>query len=1106
MNKNKVLKSSVLPLALCLTTMTFSPTLVSKAIAEVQNVQQGELVKGTIVDDLGEPVIGASVVVVGGNATLGTVSDMDGNFAIKVKPGSKIKISYLGFKDVILPAKTGMKVQLEAADHTLKEVEIVAYGVQKKVTLTGAISSVKSDDLIRTSVGSVNNVLGGQLSGVTTVQYSGEPGSDAAEIFVRGKATWGDSAPLIQVDGVERAMGDIDPNEIESVTVLKDASATAVFGVRGANGVVLITTKRGAQGKAKISASTSWTALTPTKMVEQASSYEYANFYNQMSYNDYLQTANVAVANGKYASLDAYMADPKNAFAPSFSSGIIQKFQDGSDPIRFPSTRWADYIMKDVTLQQQHNLNISGGTDRVKYFISAGYYSQGGLFKEFGRGYDYGYQYQRFNYRSNLDLKATKTTTVSFNVAGNVSNADKPYTGQGSGGMIKNIYYATPFSSPGIVDGKMVYCTTDYTDGLNLPFLGGSGMAYYGNGFMQTNVNKIQMDLVLDQKLDFITKGLTFKVKGSYNSAYTINKQGNCRVATFNPLVQYDEDGKIIYNADGTPYIQYRQNDNDTDPSYKNSQGKARDWYLEGSFTYSRTFGKHTVNALALYNQSKQYYYSGTSYPDVPRSYVGLVGRVTYDYANKYLAEFNMGYNGSENFAPGRRFGTFPAGSLGWIVSEESFWKPISKIASFFKLRASWGLVGNDKTVDAIRFMYLADPFITGSYGLISNCMTSPYTDTYGYLFGNAQSGTVSGTSGIAGAYESMKNNPNIGWEKAFKQDYGFDLNFLNDRLKTTFDYYREHRTDILVRDATVPSTIGFTMPYTNAGETKSWGWELSVGYNDKIGKDLRVWGKLNLSYNQNEIIEMRETPQKNDYMLAKGHRIGARSMYKFWKYYEGEQTKAEYEQVFGKPFPTQLVANLQPGDCVYVDLDGDNKIDQNDMTRDNGYTDDPEYMAGLNLGFNYKRITFNAQLTGAWNVTRYITDVFRQPFYCSSNTTQGGLLSYHVNNTWTPGVNESQSALYPRATWANAVQNYAGSDLWEKDAKYLRLKTISVSYDFINPTFKKIGMNKCEVTLSGYNLITLTPYKWGDPETRASNSPSYPLQRTYTISLNVGF
>ena len=1103
--QDKLISKSVLPFTLACAAMTFSPIIgVQKVRAEVHEIQQAKAIKGNIVDENGEPVIGATIMVVGGSTPQGTVSDFDGNFKINAKPGQKLKITYIGYDDMIVAAKDGMQVKLKvAAGVQLQGIEVVAYGVQKKVTVTGAIASVKSEDLVRTSVGSVNNVLGGQLSGVTTVQYSGEPGSDAAEIFVRGKATWGDSAPLIQVDGVERSMADIDPNEIESVTVLKDASATAVFGVRGANGVVLITTKRGAEGKAKISVSTSWTALSQTKMVEQASSYEYANFYNQMSYNDYLQRANVAVANGTYGSVDAYMAE--NAFAPSFSDAIIQKFKDGSDPIRFPNTRWADYIMKDITLQQQHNLNISGGTDRVKYFISAGYYSQDGLFKEFDRGYNYGYQYQRFNYRGNLDLKATKTTTLSFNVAGNVNDADKPYTGQGSGGMIKNIYYATPFSSPGIVDGKMVYCTTDYTDGLNLPFLGGSGMAYYGNGFMQTNVNKLQMDLVLDQKLDFITKGLSAKIKGSYNSAFTVNKQGNCGVATYNPLVQYDEAGNVILNPDGTPYIVYRQNGNDTDPSYGYSQGKSRDWYLEGSINYSRTFGKHTVNGLLLYNQSKQYYYSRDSYPDVPRSYVGLVGRVTYDYANKYLAEFNVGYNGSENFAPGRRFGTFPAGSIGWIASEEKFWKPISKVVSFFKLRASWGLVGNDKTIDAIRFMYLADPYITGSYGLITNCLSNSL-DTYGYLFGNAQSGTVSGTSGIAGAYESAKNNPDISWEKAFKQDYGFDINFFDDKIRATFDYYREHRTDILVRDYTVPSTIGFTMPYTNAGETKSWGWEVSLSYNDKIGKDFRFWSKLNLSYNQNEIIEMKETPQKNEYMLSRGHRIGARSMYQFWKYYEGEQTKAEYEQTFGTPFPTQLVANLQPGDCVYVDLDQDGKIDQNDMTRDNGFTDDPEYMAGLTFGFSWKRLTFNAQFTGAWNVSRYITDVFRQPFFCSSNTTQGGLLSYHVNDTWTPGSNEDPNALYPRATWSNAVQNYAGSDLWEKDAKYLRLKTISLSYDFINPAFKKIGMTKCEVTLSGYNLFTLTPYEWGDPETRASNSPSYPLQRTYTVSLNVGF
>ena len=1102
--QNKLIKRSVLPFTLVCSALMFSPFAGGQVHAEIQSAQQTGSIKGTVVDETGEPVIGATVLVVGGSASQGTVTDMDGNFSIRAKAGAKLKITYIGFDEVVTSAKNGMKVQMKTSGAvSLNTVEVVAYGVQKKVTMTGAISSVKSEDLVRTSVGSVNNVLGGQLSGVTTVQYSGEPGSDAAEIFVRGKATFGDSSPLIQVDGVERSMSDIDPNEIESISVLKDASATAVFGVRGANGVVLITTKRGSQGKAKISVSTAWTALSPTKMVEQASSYEYANFYNQMQYNDYLQAANVAVAKGTYGSTDAYMA--ANAFNPSFSQGIIQKFQDGSDPIRFPSMNWAEYIMKDITLQQQHNLNISGGTDRVKYFISAGYYSQGGLFKEFDQGYNYGYQYNRFNYRANLDLKATKTTTLSFNVAGNVSNADKPYTGQGSSGMIKNIYYATPFSSPGLVDGKMVYCTTDYTDGLNLPFLGSTGMAYYGNGFMQTNVNKIQMDLVLDQKLDFITKGLSFKAKGSYNSSFTVTKQGNCGVASYNPLVQYNDDGSIIYNEDGTPYIVYRQSGNDTDPSYSYSQGKARDWYLEGSFNYSRVFGKNTVNALLLYNQSKQYYYSSSSYPDVPRSYVGLVGRVTYDYANKYMAEFNIGYNGSENFAPGRRFGTFPAGSLGWIASEEKFWKPISKVISFFKLRGSWGLVGNDKTTDSSRFLYLADPYITGSTGLISNALSSN-TDTYAYLFGNAQSGTTSGTSALYGAYESSKNNPNVGWEKAFKQDYGFDMYFFGDRLKTTFDYYREHRTDILLRDQTVPSSLGFTVPYTNDGETKSWGWELSVGYNDKIGKNLRVWGKLNLSYNQNEIIEQKETPQTNEYMYARGHRIGSRLMYKFWKYYEGEQTKTEYEQTFGTPFPTQLVDYLQPGDCVFVDLDGNGVIDDNDKTRDNSYTDDPEYMAGLTFGFGYKRLTFNAQLTGAWNVTRYISDVFAQPFYCSSNTTQGGLLSYHVNSTWTPGVYESQDALYPRATWSNAVQNYATSSLWEKDAKYLRLKTISVSYDFINPTFKKIGMTRCEVTLSGYNLLTFTPYKWGDPETKASNAPSYPLQRTYTISLNVGF
>lgn len=1049
MNMKKYITGTVLPVVLFVSAFTLAPFIGSRAFAEVNEMQQQGIVKGTVVDNLGEPIIGANVVVAG--TTNGTITDIDGNFSLSVNPGANITISFIGYQTVTMPAKANMKVVLNDDTQTLQEVEVVAYGVQKKVTVTGAIASVKSEDLTRTPVGSVTNVLGGQMTGLTTVQYSGEPGSDAADVFVRGKATFGDSSPLIQVDGVERSMNDIDPNEIESVTVLKDASATAVFGIRGANGVILITTKRGKEGKAKVTFSTSASILTPTKMVEQANSYEYATFYNQMR------------------ELDGQ--------TPMFSDEIIQKFRDHSDPIRFPDTRWADYIMKNSTIQSQHNLGISGGTDRVKYFISAGAYTQGGLFNNFSLPYNLDYSYHRFNYRSNLDISVTKTTTLSFNMSGNVDNSEKPYTEQGASGMIKNMYYATPFSSPGIVDGRFILAATDYND-LRLPFVGGNGMAYYGGGFMRASNNKLNADLALDQKLDFLTKGLSFKLKGSYNSSFVVNKNGSGgAVATYTPVLQ--EDGSL----------KYRKYGENTDIKYSVSSGRGRNWYMEASFNYARTFGDHSVSALMLYNQSKEYYYGNDDYRDVPRGYVGLVGRATYDYKSRYMAEFNIGYNGSENFAPEHRFGTFPAGSVGWVISEEKFFKPLKKWVNFFKLRASFGLVGNDKT--GKRFLYLPDPYE------INNGSLPNRNDGYGYSFG-VENGTTS-----LGARESSKNNAEVGWEKAFKQNYGVDANFFDDRLRTTFEYYREHRTDILLQDGTAPSIIGFSVPFANFGIVDSWGWELSLKWNDKVGDDFRYWANVNLSYNQNEIIERKEAPQSNDYQYQKGHRIGARSQYVFWRYYD-ESTPDLYEQAFNRPYPTQL-SELRPGDAVYVDLNGDRVIDVNDMSRDYGYTDDPEYMLGFNFGFSWKNWELSAQWTAAWNVTRLISDVFRQPFYSSASTSEGGLLSYHLDNSWTP-ENPSQSAEYPRPTWANSANNYAASTLYEKDSKYLRLKTLQVAYNLQFPFMKKLGLNTCQLALSGYNLLTFSPYKWGDPETRASNEPSYPLSRTYTLSLKLGF
>lgn len=1063
--QNELLKKSVLPFALVCSALVLAPNMGGQVRAEVLNAQQTKRVKGTVVDETGEPVIGATVLVVGGSATQGTVTDMDGNFAISVKPGAKLKISYIGLADQTVVAKDGMKVTLKNGDAvSLNAVEVVAYGVQKKVTVTGALSSIKSEDLLRTPVSSVNDVLAGQLSGVTTVQYSGEPGSNSTSVFVRGQGTWVDSQPLIQVDGVEREMYDIDPNEIESITVLKDASATAVFGIRGANGVVLITTKRGQEGKAKISVSTSFSALTPTKMVEQASSYDYAMFHNQMSANDDKGTR--------------------------FSAAVVQKFKDGSDPIRFPNTNWIDYIMKDVTLQTQHNVNISGGNKDVHYFISAGMFTQGGLFNQFDQDYVNDYRYKRFNYRSNLDINLTKTTTLTANLSGVIDEAKKPYTNQGASGMIKNIYYATPFSSPGIIDGRWIINTTSTSDNLDgnvLPFVGGSAMAYYGSGFMNTNRNKMSIDLQLKQKLDFITKGLSWHIKGSYNSSYNADKRGSASVATYTPVWQsVDENGQDVYA--------YRKNGDTTSPSYGEYKGKSRNWYAETAFNYNRSFGQHTVSGLLLYNQSKEYYPS--TYSDIPHGYVGLVGRVTYDWKNRYMAEFNIGYNGSENFSPDKRFGVFPAGSVGWVASDESFFKPLKKVVSFLKLRASWGLVGNDK-IGGDRFMYTPDPYYVNQNALFNR--TDKDSGAYGYNFG-VENGTTK-----MGAIESSKHNKDVTWEKAFKQDYGVDIYFLNDRLRANFDYFREHRTDILWRSEVAPGIIGFTLPYSNIGEAKSWGYEVSLNWNDKIGKNFRYWAKFNLSYNQNEILERMEAPQPNDYQYVKGHRIGSRSQYKFWKfYYEG--CEEDYKKEFGvDKFPTQLVATLKPGDCVFVDLDKNGYIDGNDASRELGYTDDPEYVAGLSFGFQWKDFSFNAQLTGAWNVTRMLSDVFRQPFYSSNSTSEGGLLQYHVDNTWTE-ANPSQNSEYPRATWDNAAQNYATSTLYEKDAKYLRLKTLQIAYDFHFPFMKVLGLNQLQLSLSGYNLLTFSPYKWGDPETRASNAPSYPLQRTYTASLKVGF
>lgn len=992
----------------------------------------------------------------------GTITDVDGNFRLSVPDvkNAVLIISFIGYEtqEIPLNGKQQVKVVLEEQNNELSEVTVVAYGVQKKETLTGAISSVKTDELLVSPNASVANSLAGKITGLSSVQSSGQPGAEDPKIFVRGVGSLTESgaSPLILVDGVERSFFQMDPNEIESISVLKDASATAVFGVRGANGVILVTTRRGVEGKTKISLSSSVGIQQIANWVDLADSYTYATMFNERELND-----------GNKAVFDEY---------------ALERFRLHDQPILYPDMDWYDYMVKDAAVQTQHNLNISGGTERMRYFISVGYLYQDGLMKDFGQGY--GYKYNRYNYRTNLDFDVSKSTTLKLGIGGVVGDRQEPASSR----FWENLSISQPFASPGLVDGHPMTSASRFEKIMYVdPFTD-----IYGKGGNSILSNTMNLDLHLVQKLDFLTKGLSIEVKGAYNTGYTFTKKRTGNIEIWTPYFEGEVDGSGLLPGDPgfNENIVYRISGTNSKPSYSESTGRSRDWYMEASIRYARKFGAHNVSALLLYNQSKKYYPSQLPY--LPTAYVGLVGRATYDYKSRYLAEFNIGYNGSENFAPENRFGTFPAGSIGWVVSEEKFFKPLSKVVSFFKLRASWGLVGNDK-IGGSRFMYLDDPYTVNNGAIWAR-------GGRGYSFG------IENSTIYPGAFESSRNNPEVTWEKAFKQDYGFDLNLFDNRLRTVFDYYKEHRTNILLRDGTAPSIIGFDVPYTNQGEVDSWGWELSLKWQDEIGKDFRYWVGVNLSYNQNEIKEMKEAPLNNEYQYQKGHRIGSRSQYLFWKYYYNG-AEADYEREFGQPFPQQIIANenLKPGDAIYVDLDGNGVINENDMSRDYGYTDDPEYIAGLNLGFKWKDLSVNMQFTGAWNVSRYLSDVFMRPFHGRTTEVQGGLLKYHLDHTWTVD-NPSQDAEYPRVTNLNGTQNYATSTLYEKDAKYLRLKTLEVSYDFHFPFMRSIGLNQFQLALSGYNLFTISPYIWGDPETRASASPSYPLQRTYTVSLKLGF
>lgn len=1033
-------KYRLIPIALSLFLFLLIPLKGYGDEAPMSEVAQQNPMKvnGVVKDANGEPVIGANVTVVG--TKQGSITDIDGKFSVNADAGAKVKVSFIGYKDQVVTVKKGisLNIVLEEDAQALGEVQVVAYGVQKKVSITGAISSMKGDDLLKTPAGSISNILSGQVTGISSVQYSGEPGADAADLYVRGVATWRDAKPLIQVDGVEREFSQIDPNEIESVTVLKDASATAVFGVRGANGVILITTKRGAEGKAKVSFSTSAGVNVRTKELDFANSYQYASYYNRMMVND--------------------------GGAPTFTDEQLTTFRDHSNPLLYPDINWIDYCMNKAAFQSQHNVNISGGTDNMRYFVSAGMFTQNGMFKQFNAADDFNFDYKRYNYRANLDFDVTKTTLISVNIGGRIDTKRTPESGEDQNQLFRKLYWAVPFAGAGIVNGQRVVSNNEY-----LPFTGTDGLSsYYGKGFRTRTTNVLNVDLAIDQKLDFVTKGLSVKLKGAYNSEYSNTKVASSSMASYIPVI--DDDGALSFRKEGSnSQLSYSEPDN--------GFGKGRNWYMELALNYNRKFGDHNVSGLLLYNQSKKYYPGGI-YTYIPSGYVGIVGRVTYDWKTRYMAEFNAGYNGSENFHPDRRYGFFPAGSLGWVASEEPFFASLKRTVNYLKIRASVGMVGNDRSGEE-RFLYIPDKY--------------EYKGDGGYFFGQNVGNKK------PGAYEATKSNQDATWETAVKQNYGIDASFLNERLSVSADYFIEKRKDILEKPYSLPSILGMTLPVVNVGETENKGFELQFKWNETLKNDFRYWTNVNVSFARNKIVFKNEVRQNEDWMYETGRRIGSRSMYKFWGFYD-ETADLRYQEQFGRPIANHGII-LAPGDCVYIDLNGDGKLDGNDATRNMGFTDIPEYTAGLNAGFTWKNFDFSMQWTGAWNVDRMLSE-FRRPL---GDTNEKGLLLYQYENSWSSSE-DTYTAKFPRASSLHASNNYAGSDLYLVNASYLRLKSVEIGYNFDFPFMKRMKLNNCRLYVNGYNLLTFTAFHWGDPESRQSDRPNYPLTRVFNIGLKLGF
>ncbi len=1014
-----------------------------------------DTVRGTVVDDTGEPLIGATIALKGGSAA--TASDIDGNYSLQV-PDLKtavLKVSYVGYlpQEIKVNGRSTVDVTLQTNAEQLEEVVVVGYGQQKKASVVGAITQTTGEVLERAAgIHDISAALTGNLPGVVTMQSSGMPGEESAKITIRGASSWNNSDPLVLVDGIERDMNSVDVGSVKSISVLKDASATAVYGVKGANGVILITTKRGEEGRAKIDVSFTATLKSASKLPNKFDSF------------DALAARNKAVVHelGLMPSSWSYMT-PYETLLKYRNPANLEEFE------RYPNVDWQDYLFKDYAMAYNGAVSISGGTRFVKYFAAIDFVHEGDLFRNFDnhRGYETGFGYNRINARSNLDFQLTKTTVFKVNLSGSNGQKRSTWPNDGSGFNQSNwndvqvwagAYNIAPnVFRPVYADGSYGYYPAFSSQVTNSADLLANGGAF------KTTATRINTDFVLEQNLDFITKGLNFRGMISWDNQFREQGRGVSDLYNGPQYKWIDPATGAVTNknpTETTSQFDYLPGSKWSTQAGSVSDGNTlRNLNYQLQLNWNREFGVHNVGLTGVWTRQETAVGSM-----IPMYREDWVFRATYNFADRYFVEYNGAYNGSEKFKKGKRFGFFNSGAIGWRVSQEKFWEGLRDWWEELKIRASYGEIGDDS---GGRYLYM-DEWGTG--GNTSMDITG-YDNRSMYTF----------------YYLSKLGNPDAGWEKVKKFNLGIDYAFLNNMFAGSVEIFKDKRDGILINgnDRAMPSYFGQTPPTANLGKAESKGFEVEVRFSKNINRNMRVWANLSMTHAANKIIDRDDPALKPAYQKQAGYVIGQTHSYLDKGFLNS------FDDIYGSPSHDVNDASRLPGDYYIVDFNGDGVVDNKDSVP-YGYSGTPQNTYNATIGFEWKGFSCFAQFYGVTNVTREVS-----------------LVSFgnHIDNVynigdWWSGETGTGDILIPR--WYSTVSGYSNGTQYLYDGSYIRLKNVELAYTFTNGWIKKLGLSYMKLYLNGNNL-----WVWSRmPDDRESNfsggsgSGAYPTMRRFNFGV----